>query len=403
MEHTNLFFFENKSALETAYPNGVVDEDPGVAYARGSGNEEYTVIYNNKVTNYTVTLLLQDKSGVTIAQSVTAETPDVLDGEPVKFKVVAPAVEDYKPRRESEKIEVTGDTSYTVVYLSKTDFIITVHHMFDGDPITADTQVVVENVWEETPVRVKIEPESVPGYKAQAVTITVSGSCDYNLEYEESVYEAVDLGLTSGTLWCDRNVGASAPEEGGNFYAWGEIATKSQSEFTEEDYRFYNGYSEDYTKYNDSDGFIELDLEDDAANVELGGDWHMPTPNQIYELVQETTSALTTVNGVSGVRLTSTSNGNSIFFPFVGAFVDGGQRITDAMGIWSNSLNYGGGPKADNQQLLGATSSINPLVVISYNQHGESGVGLTDMIRWYGLSVRGVQGIGPSPYNSGID
>lgn len=81
MEHTNLFLFENKAALDAAYPDGEVTTVPGVAYARASGNEGYTVLFNKKITNYTVTLQLQDKSGATVGTSVTAQTPNVLDGE----------------------------------------------------------------------------------------------------------------------------------------------------------------------------------------------------------------------------------------------------------------------------------------------------------------------------------
>ena len=329
MEHTNLFLFENKAALDTAYPDGEVTTVPGVAYARAGENEGYAVLFNKKITNYTVTLQLQDKSGTTLGTSVTALTPNVLNGETIKYKVVAPEVENYKPRNKEEKIEISGDTSFTVVYLALTDYTITVHHMFSGTPITADTEVVVEDVWDESPVKVTIEPVSVSGYKAEPVTITVSGSCEYNLEYEESVYEAIDLGLPSGTKWANINVGAESPEGYGDYYAWGEIVPNKASAYTPQNYRFYPGNDDDeYSKYNSTDNKMTLELADDAANVVMGGDWHMPTTAQCAELIDNTTSSWTTNyngTGVAGMILASNSNGNSIFFPAAGILIDGGS------------------------------------------------------------------------------
>lgn len=343
MEHTNLFLFENKAALETAYPDGKVTTVPGVAYARASGNEGYTVLFNKKITNYTVTLQLQDKSGATVGTSVTAQTPNVLDGETIKYKVVAPEIENYKPRNKEEKIEVSGDTSFTVIYLGLTDYTITVHHVFSGSPITADTQVVVEDVWDESPVKVTIEPVSVSGYKAEPVTITVSGSCEYNLEYEKLAYEAIDLGLPSGTKWANMNLGAESPEGYGDFYAWGEIAPNKASAYTPQNYRFYPGNDKDeFTKYNSTDKKMTLELADDAANVVMGGDWHMPTSAQCAEFLANTTSSWTTDyngTGVAGMIFTS-NNGNSVFFPAAGGVWDKGPEDQgEWFGIWSSSRN----------------------------------------------------------------
>jgi hypothetical protein len=342
MEHTNLFLFENKTALDAAYPDGKVTTVPGVAYARAGENEGYTVLFNKKITNYTVTLQLQDKSGATVGTSVTAQTPNVLDGETIKYKVVAPEIENYKPRNKEEKIEISGDTSFTVIYLGLTDYTITVHHMFSGSPITADTQVVVEDVWDESPVKVTIEPVSVSGYKAEPVTITVSGSCEYNLEYEEIVYEAIDLGLPSGTKWANMNLGAESPEGYGDYYAWGEIVPNKASAYTDENYRFYPGNDKDeFTKYNLTDNKMTLELADDAANVVMGGDWHMPTSAQCAELLDNTTSSWTADyngTGVAGMIFTSNNNGNSIFFPAAGVVIDRGS-VGQGEGflVWSSS------------------------------------------------------------------
>ncbi len=108
----------------------------------------------------------------------------------------------------------------------------------------------------------------------------------------ENGHDYVDLGLTSGTRWATCNVGASKPQDYGNYYAWGETTTKST--YSESTYKF--GSIAELTKYcNDSDrgkdGYTDskttLDLEDDAAYVNWGGKWRMPTKAQQEELSDE--------------------------------------------------------------------------------------------------------------------
>ncbi|MCM8872892.1 MAG: hypothetical protein NDJ65_06405 [Paludibacteraceae bacterium] len=109
----------------------------------------------------------------------------------------------------------------------------------------------------------------------------------------ENGHDYVDLGLTSGTRWATANVGASKPQDYGNYYAWGETTTKDVYNWST--YKYGSGYDE-LTKYcNDSyygkDGFTDskttLDLSDDAAYVNWGGKWRMPTRAQQDELRNE--------------------------------------------------------------------------------------------------------------------
>ena len=133
---------------------------------------------------------------------------------------------------------------------------------------------------------------------------------------------AVDLGLPSGLKWASFNLGASKPEEYGDYYAWGETETKT--DYSWSTYKWSQGSNNTLTKYNcnSSYGVVDnikiLSSEDDAATVKLGAEWHIPNYNEITELLTKCTSEWETRNGVQGRKLTSSINGNSIFIPFAG-------------------------------------------------------------------------------------
>lgn len=119
--------------------------------------------------------------------------------------------------------------------------------------------------------------------------------------------DAVDLGLS--VYWASCNLGASKPEEKGNAYAWGETWTKDT--YTQENYQYYNNNTQSYVDIGSEisgTGF-------DAARVNLGGEWRMPTYDDMKELYDNCTWTWSQINGVNGYRVTG-SNGNSIFIPF---------------------------------------------------------------------------------------
>ena len=133
---------------------------------------------------------------------------------------------------------------------------------------------------------------------------------------------AVDLGLS--VKWASFNVGASAPKEYGDYFAWGE--TEPKEDYCWETYKWCMGSQSTLTKYCNYSGYgyngftdnkTELDPEDDAATVNWGENWHMPTYNELNELKTQCTWTWTTQNGVSG-RLVTGPNGNSIFLPAAG-------------------------------------------------------------------------------------
>ncbi len=122
--------------------------------------------------------------------------------------------------------------------------------------------------------------------------------------------EYVDMGLTSGTLWGTMNIGASAPEELGNLFAWGEIVPKTEGNWN--NYK-YGTSTSNITKYNTTDGKNKLENEDDIAHLLFGEGWAIPTPEQWNELGRG--SKYDIIND-SMVQFISNNNGNKVIIPF---------------------------------------------------------------------------------------
>ena len=159
----------------------------------------------------------------------------------------------------------------------------------------------------------------------------------------EKEYKYVDLGLSSGTLWADRNVGADSPEAYGDYFAWGETSTKSTYKWST--YKWCQGSSTSMTKYctDSSYGTVDnktiLDLEDDAAYVNMGVEWRMPTEDEFCELISECTWTWTTQNEVNGYKVTG-PNGNSIFLPAAGyRSYEDLCYVGSSADYWSSSLS----------------------------------------------------------------
>lgn len=186
-------------------------------------------------------------------------------------------------------------------------------------------------------IKYQVEGKEFVAGKAYAYTLTDEDNIIKN------VYNAVDLGLPSGTLWADRNVGADAPEAYGDYFAWGE--TKSKSNYSWPGYKWYNWSYEKITKYciHRSNGAVDgktvLDLEDDAAYVNMGTEWRMPTYEEQKELISNCTKEWATQNGVLGRKLTG-PNGNSIFLPATGFYEGGAPDYVGSGGnYWSSTLS----------------------------------------------------------------
>ena len=247
----------------------------------------------------------------------------------------------------------------------------------------------------------------------------------------------VDLGLPSGTKWAKMNVGASSETDRGLYFAWGEIQGytasqvgngEGQKKFYLTEYKFKpSGNCSTMSKYNASDKKTHLELIDDAAQVNWGGDWHMPNRTQCIELFKETTNGFVTNTGdftqydwdikngfSSPTETTATisgwntagyfffkksynsvtdaiSNKDYLFIPNAGYYQNGaaGGVSHDGAGydsgVWASALGSGGVKYA--WDLCFGIS--------------RAGVGYDS--RYYGLSVRGVVGQMDEailPYNS---
>ena len=158
----------------------------------------------------------------------------------------------------------------------------------------------------------------------------------------EAVHEYVDLGLS--VKWATCNVGASKPEEYGDYFAWGETTPKSTYDWST--YKYCNGSFDSLTKYNNKSSYgavdnkTVLEAADDAARANWGGSWRMPTWDEQDELREKCTWKRTTQNGVKGYKVTSKINGNSIFLPAAGFRNGSSLTCAGSYGYcWASSLN----------------------------------------------------------------
>ena len=152
-------------------------------------------------------------------------------------------------------------------------------------------------------------------------------------------HEYVDLGLPSGLKWATCNVGANKPEDYGNYYAWGETATKSK--YTEDNSLTYWHSISSLQSQGIIDGNSNLTTQHDAATANWGGSWRMPTYDEQEELLNNCTWEWTTQNGVNGHKVTGT-NGNSIFLPAAGRRCGSSLDSDGDFGYYWSSTPYDG-------------------------------------------------------------
>ena len=204
------------------------------------------------------------------------------------------------------------------------------------------------------------------------ITATVEGfSATCTVTVKPAGHEFVDLGLS--VKWATCNIGAESPEEYGDYFAWGETEPHYEVGYAQEDpqnhwksdksdgynwstYKYCKGSNFSLNKYckNPTYGYYNyrdtkstLDPEDDAAHVNWGGIWRMPTDAEFYELRYSSncTWTWTTMNGINGYKVVSKKSGytgNWIFLPAAGRRRDTSLDLAGSYGYyWSSSLDGG--------------------------------------------------------------
>ena len=204
-----------------------------------------------------------------------------------------------------------------------------------------------------------------------SIAFTAPGTYPIN---PNKIEEYVDLGLS--VRWATCNLGASSPEEFGDFFAWGETSTKDYYDI--DNYKWCGGSAGTLTKYCMSktygkvDNKSQLELSDDVANVTFGDRWRMPTDYEFKELKENCTANWTCRDGVFGYELVSKRNGKSIFLPAAGYYYYD-EIDSDNFGYyWTCTLD------ADNSDRA---------MQFAFNKNGNKIIGST---RYFGQVVRPV-------------
>ena len=222
--------------------------------------------------------------------------------------------------------EPTDPKTYTLTVLSSDEAMGTVT---DGGTYEEGTEVTIT----ATPTSdgyafVKWSDENTDNPR----TLTVTGNLELTAIFD---YAYVDLGLS--VKWATCNVGATKPEEYGDYYAWGETTTKAT--YSWDTYTLTTDGGSTFTKYNTTDGKTVLELADDAARANWGGAWRMPTDAEWTELRENCTWTWTTKNGVNGYEVKSKTNENAIFLPAAGYRDDDDLSNAGFGYYWSSSLS----------------------------------------------------------------
>lgn len=221
-------------------------------------------------------------------------------------------------------------------------------------------------------------------------------------EGNDLIYNIVDLGLPSGTLWADRNVGASSPEDTGLYFQWGDTVGYTAEQVAAGEKVFdWNHYFDTtdggatINKYSIESGLKVLESTDDAAYIHMGADWRMPTADQIRELWNNTEFRIIDIYGnsyydaefsknspvgpneVAGVEFTG-SNGNSIFLPAAG-YCQGSElaKYKTNCAYWSSNTDTYTSPSEGTSYMIGFNLSS-----IRFT---------SNLSRYFGYSIRGVK------------
>lgn len=303
---------------------------PSIASVMDIGKIGECKVYGASTGSCTITCRANDGSGVYAACSVTVDEAD----------------------EEEEPVAVTSvelDVSTIKLYLG--DEPVTIYAL-----IAPPDATITSVEWSSSDDGVaSVEDGVVTAHDKGTCTITCKVNGDDSLSASCAVTvgkkpEYVDLGLPSGTKWATCNLGAESPEETGGYYAWGEIEARNAG-FSWLNYALCDDSFDKLTRYcyeqskwggsGNADRESLLYDEDDAAYQVWGTTWCMPSLTQIKELLNpnNTSTEWVEINGVSGLRVTSNANGNSIFLPALGEINGDGHSMENQGCYWSKNLS----------------------------------------------------------------
>ena len=244
----------------------------------------------------------------------------------------APASYDLAPDAQTLEIKLKSNVKYTV-----------------GIDVDWISQKETKALTESTLVFTVKENDT---YFPRTGKITVSGAGDsYTYTVNQAgmpAPEVVDMGLS--VKWATFNLGATSPEEMGDFYSWGETELPCSTDWSnykwckDGDYHSITKYCTDQKYWGgegDPDGKTVLEPEDDAATVKLGDGWRTPTYEEWKELFDNSTREWTQLNGVYGWSITSNINGESIFLTSSGYYESESNPFLngESCRYWSSSLS----------------------------------------------------------------
>lgn len=222
-------------------------------------------------------------------------------------------------------------------------------------------------------------PKGISYGTAVSVTTKTADGKDPWQPTEPDENGAVDLGLS--VKWAAWNIGATKPEEYGDYYAWGEIETKI--DYTEGNYQFSKKDSYGSYEYWLPEGLSDISgTKYDSATANWGNGWKMPTKLELLELYDAATLVRTSYNGVDGLRIIG-PNGNSIFLPASGYRSEYGSHYKGEFGYYWTSVHS----ERPASYLLSA-------FIFGWNSNafGNWSTGISDMLVQYGLPIRAVRG-----------
>ena len=200
---------------------------------------------------------------------------------------------------------------------------------------------------------------------------------------KERGFDYVDLGLPSGTMWATCNIGADKPEDQGLLFQFGHVDgyryRDKNSQFRTNAQNLEDGSTSEYIPITSSGKTYKvndiLDLADDAAHVNMGGKWRMPTKDELKELFNNTTHKVETINRVKGMLFTSKINNKRLFVPFAGYWYNGSFAAAGSSAdVWSSQVH---------------PSYVNSAYILYCYSSGNAGINIS-YYRSIAFSVRGV-------------